>query len=119
MYELEGPVIYGRELNDEVYFSTSAEPEGQLGAKSLLPIYKLKKASHLYKYNKLSKVLEKISQSPKDSLNPFLFGFGSYQFPLMEKSEELFVNKVGLKHETDSKYNYISYDSYEVYDLDQ
>ena len=87
---LNGPVIYGIETKDCAYFSTSAEPKKPLGLLSYLPLLPIFQKAYLYKYDKGSLKLECISSAKKDWFNPYLFGFGSFQFPHIEINAKLF-----------------------------
>ena len=114
--DLKGPVIYGTETKNYIYFATSAEPKKNLGITAYFPIFPIFQKSYLYEYNKSSLELRCISYANKDWLNPYLFGFGSFQFPHIEKNANLYVNKVGLK-KTFSNLKFTSSHSHDVYEL--
>ena len=114
---LNGPVIYGIETEKYTYFATSAEPKKALGLLSFLPILPIHQKSYLYRYDKIKTKLECISSSKKDWLSPYLFGFGSFQFPHTETNSKLYVNKVALMKKTKSKLIHSSFYTYDVYQL--
>lgn len=114
--DLKGPVIYGTETKNYVYFATSAEPKKNLGMTAYFPILPIFQKSYLYQFNKNNSDLKLISYAKKDWLNPYLFGFGSFQFPHTEINAKLYVNKVGLK-KTISKLKFTSSHSHDVYEL--
>lgn len=113
---LKGPVIYGTETKDFIYFSTSAEPRKNLGFLAYIPILPIFQKSYLYQFEKANSKLRCISSAKKDWLNPYLFGFGSFQFPYIEENGKLHVNRVGLKRST-SHLLHKQYSSYDVYEL--
>ena len=113
---LKGPVIYGTETRDSIYFATSAEPKKNLGFLSFIPILPIFQKSYLYQYEKANSKLTCISSAKKDWLNPYLFGFGSFQFPHVENNAKLHVNKVGLK-KTISQVSHTQFSSCDIYEL--
>ena len=114
---LNGPVIYGVETEEYTYFATSAEPKKALGLISYIPILPIFQKSYLYRYEKVTASLECISSAKKDWFNPYLFGFGSFQFPHTEVNSALYVNKVGLTKKTKSNLISSSSSTYDVYEL--
>lgn len=113
---IKGPVIYGTETKNHIYFATSAEPVKNLGIMSFIPIFPIFQSSYLYQYEKVSSKLKCIASAKKDWLNPYLFGFGSYQFPYIENEAQLHVNRIGI-NKTISNISHQSYSSYDLYDI--
>jgi hypothetical protein len=118
--KLEGPVIYGIESEDLAIFSTSVEPSIALGWRAWLPLLPIKSSAILYKFSKQSGELEILSIGQKDYLNPYLFGFGSFQFPAhqgVSSKDGLVANKVGLLTSISSNAVASRFYSYDIYDL--
>ena len=113
---INGPVIYGTETDEFVYFATSAEPKKNLGLSAYIPILPIFQKSYLYEFDKKSSKVRCIASAKKDWLNPYLFGFGSFQFPCIEDNAKLHVNRIGIKQINASE-KFSSFSSYNVYEL--
>lgn len=120
IHRLEGPVIYGFETDNCVIFSTCAEPSMPLKWRAWLPLLDLKSNAVLYKFCKQSKQLSILSVGKKDFFSPYLFGFGSFQFPEFfgaNPEERLVVNKVALLSPVSSSLACSKFSSYDIYEL--
>ena len=93
-----GPVIYGFSSESYVFFSTSVEPDKEISLlQYFLPFYRVRGESFLYMFDKRKQKLFILDSSEKDTLNPILFGFGTYTFPIQSiLNETLIANKAGL-----------------------
>tara|TARA_A100001015_G_scaffold57982_1_gene63822 strand:- start:1677 stop:2735 length:1059 start_codon:yes stop_codon:yes gene_type:complete len=93
-----GPVIYGFSNESYVFFSTSVEPDEETSfMKYFSPFYRLRGESFLYMFDMRKQKLFILDSSKKDALNPVIFGFGTYTFPIQSAlNETLIASKTGL-----------------------
>ena len=101
--EISGSCIYGCRCNDNIYFSTTVEPDGR--NQTLLRLlfdYKIgagikDRYARIYELNELGKI-EEIYKAKKDFL-PFIFQFGAFKFPNGNNhSRNLYFEPVALKN---------------------
>lgn len=90
VYNIPGPCIYGRKLNDEYYvFATSVEPDASLPTWEYRISSKLGNGvkdyfTHVYSYNTRSGELVEVAKLKKDFWKMWLFQFGNAMFPVFD-----------------------------------
>lgn len=95
-YNIDGPCIYG-EINDtNIFFSTSCEPKNS-SILDFLPILFVNQKAKLYSFNFVDQELNEMAYSRKDPFSSVLFGFGTFQLPLMlNKQDDIYFYSASL-----------------------